>query len=109
MSASHRPAVTPDPLYYAVMFTFLRNEAGPIDAEEYLLTCYRYIELNPVRAGMVASPGDYRWSSYACNTNGVVDELVVPHELYLGLGNNPETRHQAYRALFRSALDSETI
>ena len=67
-------------------------------------TCMRYIELNPVRAGMVKHPLDYPWSSYAGNARGEEDELVSPHPLYRRLGRNPQARQSAYRQLFRSAL-----
>lgn len=86
-----------------------RYKACLIDAEAYLLTCYRYIELNPVRAGMVEHPGDYRWSSYGCNANGVKDDRIVPHDLYVRLGPNATGRCQAYRSLFKLALDPATV
>jgi len=73
-------------------------------AEDYLLACQRYIELNPVRAGMVAHPADYPWSSYRANAQGEEDALVMPHEIYLGLGNTAEDRQANYRDLFRSEL-----
>ena len=62
-----------------------RYKASIVEEESYLLSCYRYIELNPVTAGMVASPEAYPWSSFRCNGLGVTDELVVPHEIYLSL------------------------
>lgn len=77
-----------------------RFKASLIDAETYLLACYRYIELNPVRAGMVASPGDYGWSSYKANALGHNDSLLTGHPLYLALGADAETRQARYRALF---------
>lgn len=86
-----------------------RYKSSLIDAEAYLLSCMRYIELNPVRAGMVADPGDYRWSSYRCNGLGADDALVTPHALYAGLDADGDTRRAAYRVLFRSALDSEAV
>ncbi|MEW5789800.1 MAG: transposase [Pseudomonadota bacterium] len=73
--------------------------------EGYLLSCQRYIELNPVRAGMVAHPADYRWSSYQANGQGEVDPLLRPHELYLGLGRDAGAREAAYRESFRYQLD----
>ena len=73
--------------------------------ETYLLACQRYIELNPVRAAMVAHPGDYPWSSYAANAQGGADVLVQPHPLYLALGTSPIDRQAAYRELFRHHLD----
>ncbi len=74
-------------------------------AEEYLLACQRYIELNPVRAAMAAHPADYRWSSYRANAQGEEDALVTPHELYLGLGLQTGSRQAAYRELFRHELE----
>ena len=82
-----------------------RYRAAPIDSEAYLLACSRYIELNPVRARMVAHPRLYRWSSYRTLAEGAVDTLVTPHPLYLALGRNAGARRSAYRALFGDALD----
>ncbi|GMV76378.1 MAG: hypothetical protein AMXMBFR78_33270 [Rubrivivax sp.] len=76
-----------------------------IHADEYLLTCQRYIELNPVRAGMVPHPADYRWSSYRANAQGEADALVTPHALYLGLGQEAVCRQAEYRELFRLELE----
>jgi putative transposase len=75
---------------------------------EYLLQCYRYIELNPVRAGMVTDPGGYRWSSYRVNALGVASGLCTPHPEYLALGTGSD-RLAAYRGLFRADLDEEPI
>src|SRR5262245_56815399 len=63
-----------------------RYRATVIDTDQYLLTCYRYIELNPVRAGLVRDPRDYPWSSHGANAHGASDPIVTPHELYHGLG-----------------------
>ena len=57
-----------------------RYKASLVEDDHYVMTCYRYIELNPVRAGMVAEPADYRWSSYRANGLGQHDPLVDPHE-----------------------------
>ena len=73
--------------------------------EDYVLACHRYIELNPVRAGMVRRPQDYRWSSYHANGLGRADALLTPHEEYLRLGRNDQDRREAYRALFRAHVD----
>ena len=73
--------------------------------ENYLLTCMRYIELNPVRAGMVAHPGEYRWSSYRANAQGEADKLISPHPGYESLGSDLDVRLAAYRDLFRFELD----
>jgi putative transposase len=53
-----------------------------VDTDRYLLTCYRYVEMNPVRAGIVRRADDYPYSSYACNALGKADEMVTPHEVY---------------------------
>lgn len=74
-------------------------------AEDYLLACQRYIELNPVRAGMAVHPADYRWSSYRANAQGEEGALVTPHDIYLGLGLNADSRRVAYRELFRFELE----
>lgn len=77
-----------------------RYKSTLIDSEQYLLTCMRYIELNPVRADMVAHPSDYPWSSYRANAQGNVDALIAGHELYLRLGRTDVARQDAYRQLF---------
>jgi putative transposase len=86
-----------------------RYRATLVDTERYLLTCYRYIELNPVRAGLVDTPGEYPWSSYRANAVGRVDPLVTAHDLYLALGTDPPARRAAYRALFQTDVDGLTI
>lgn len=85
-----------------------RYKATVIDAESYLLACSRYIELNPVRAGMVAHPRDYRWSSYRVHADGSNDELITEHQIYRRLGATADARQAAYRMLFRAAL-GETL
>ncbi len=77
-----------------------RYKATVIDSERYLLTCYRYIELNPVRAGMVAHPADYVWSSYGFNGLGKKSSLVRPHPVYLALGKGDGGCALNYKALF---------
>jgi len=86
-----------------------RFKSALIDSERYLLTCSRYIELNPVRAEMVKGPGEYRWSSYRANGLGRNDDLVKPHSLYEQLGNTKESRQKAYRGLFRSHIGADTL
>ena len=83
-----------------------RYKAVPIDTEHYLLTCYRYIERNPVRAGMVDCPADYRWSSYRANACGARDPLVTPHELYTRIAASDRARYEAYRALCAVELEA---
>jgi putative transposase len=86
-----------------------RHKGSIISSDAYLLACSRYIELNPVRAGMVEAPGDYRWSSYRSNAIGEYSPFLKPHAIYLALGDTPGSRHHAYRELFRNALDSTQI
>jgi putative transposase len=71
-----------------------------VEQESCLLLCQRYIELNPVRAGMVEFAGGYRWSSYRCNAEGRKDELLTPHPVYLQLGTDAVTRASNYHRLF---------
>jgi len=80
-----------------------------VNAEEYLLICQRYIELNPVRAGMVTSPDNYIWSSYRANGLGQALKLWTPHWAYKRLGKTVEERAKAYRALFAGHLDRKTL
>jgi len=84
-----------------------RHKAGAVDAETYLLACYRYIELNPVRAGLVTRPEDWRWSSHQSNAWGAPADWLVPHALYLGLAEGAERRLSVYRSLFADAIDTE--
>ena len=86
-----------------------RFKAGLVDTDAYLLTCMRYIELNPVRANLMVHPGEYRWSSYAANAQGGADRLITPHPLYLALDTSPQRRQEVYRALFRDHLDDELL
>lgn len=84
-----------------------RHRASLVQSEKYLLTCYRYIELNPVRAGIVERPEHYRWSSHGCNAWGGAG-WVTPHEEYIRLGQSDAQRQRAYRQLFKGhILDSE--
>ncbi len=77
--------------------------------EHYVLACYRYIEMNPVRAAIVKHPAEYRWSSYRANAQGEHSALVRRHLLYQALGDTEEARALAYRALFRHQLESGLI
>jgi len=81
-----------------------RYKASLVDSEAYLLTCMRYIELNPLRAGMVEHAGEYQWSSYGANAQGRSDPLLSPHPLYTALGSIPADRQHAYRELFRDHM-----
>lgn len=86
-----------------------RYRATVIEAETYLLRCSRYIELNPVRAGMVKSPANYRWSSYRHNGLGQADPLLTEHGVYKRLARRADERPVAYRALFRAAVSEEEL
>ncbi len=86
-----------------------RYKASMIHDEEYLLTCMRYIELNPVRAGMVKMPSTYRWSSYRVNGQGARTDLIQPHPHYLQLGSSVKKRLEAYRELFKEHIDSNQL
>jgi len=75
--------------------------------DDYVLACYRYIELNPVRANMVKLPEDYQWSSYHKNVLNKEDDLIAPHDQYLKLALCDEDRRCIYKALFSSHLEVE--
>jgi putative transposase len=81
-----------------------RFKSAIVDSERYLLTCSRYIEMNPVRAGMVNSPEDYSWSSFGHNALGQGDSLLEMHNVYLRLAADHAGRRKAYRGLFFGAL-----
>lgn len=81
-----------------------RYKASLVQEDQYLLTCMRYIELNPARADMVKSPAYYRWSSYRCNGQGKSDDIVIPHTLYSALGQTQAARLSTYKALFKAHM-----
>jgi putative transposase len=86
-----------------------RYKSCVVDSEDYVLRCYRYIDLNPVRARMVASPEAYRWSSYGYNGLGAPDALLRPHASYLALGRDEKPRQQAYAELISEALNEDEL
>ena len=89
-----------------------RYRATVVDSERYLLAVMRYIELNPVRAGIVAHPRDYVWSSYSFNAQGersLNARWLTPHPEYIRLGRNVSERQAAYRQLFRAALPRDEL
>jgi putative transposase len=86
-----------------------RFKSCVVDAENYLLHCQRYIELNPVRAGMVEAPCDYVWSSFRANGLGHKIKLWHPHPIYQSLGRTDVERASAYRELFASQLDPDIL
>ena len=75
-----------------------------VQTEEYFLICQRYIELNPVRAGLVDHPVEFHWSSYKSNALGIESDLIEPHDIYLSLGKSEDRRVEAYRALFDESI-----
>ena len=84
-----------------------RHHANLIQSTLYLLRCYRYIELNPVRAGIVDHPNKYRWSSYHYHGSGAVSHLIEPHPEYRALGRTDAERQSQYRALM--GMDIEAV
>lgn len=89
-----------------------RYKATLIDSDYYALTCYRYIELNPVRADMVSHPAEYPWSSYRCNALGTGCHFIkphLPHLLYQQLGRDHVDRAKAYQALFEGRIPDTTL
>jgi len=86
-----------------------RYRATVLDSKAYLLTCSRYIELNPVRAGMVKHPRDYDWSSYGYNAMGFEDPLITEHRLYSQLATSQQQSYQAYRTLFKKRIGNEEL
>lgn len=86
-----------------------RFKASLIEADEYLLTCMRYIELNPVRANMVAHAADYKWSSHRVNVGITSRKLLKPHPVYLALSNSPAAIYQKYQGLFLECLPDKVV
>ena len=86
-----------------------RHKSSIVEADSYLLSCYRYIELNPVRAGMVRHPREFRWSSYSRNAEGADNELIDEHPVYESLGSDPESRQTAYSALLETNLTQKEL
>ena len=86
-----------------------RYRATIVETDTYLLNCYRYIELNPVRAGLAKYPSEYFWSSHRYNALGIVDKAITPHDKYLSLARKSSTCFHEYNKLFESTLDEKTI
>ena len=82
-----------------------RYKSALIQSERYLLACMAYIDLNPLRAGLVAAPGDYPWSSYGHYTGLRIDKLITPHALMWELGNTPFAREAAYADLVQAGIN----
>lgn len=81
----------------------------PVSTERYFMKCHRYIEANPVRAGMVNHQQQYRWSSYRGNAGFSDDRMLCPHELYLRLGLTETERFASYRCLSDCELNSDEL
>jgi putative transposase len=81
-----------------------RYKSTLIQTERYLLACMAYIDLNPVRAGMVAQPQDYPWSSYGHYAGLRTDPLITPHPHFWNLGNTPFAREAAYVGLVQAGV-----
>jgi putative transposase len=107
---------------YVSYFNFLHGRTGTlwegryrsslVETERYLITCQRYIEMNPVRSGIVRRPSDYPWSSHRHFVAGQPDDLVTPHSLILSLAKDERERRKEYARLFESepsAEDTERI
>ena len=86
-----------------------RFKAALVDTDRYLLTCYRYIELNPVRAHMTNDPADYPWSSYHHNAMGQSTPLITPHQQYMLLATTPAARQAVYRALVHEHVEEKHL
>jgi putative transposase len=80
-----------------------------VQSETYLLTCYRYIELNPVRAGLVEHPREHHWSSYRTNALNAPSGAITPHDEYVRLGQTEVERKQAYGQLVASGIDDGAL
>ena len=84
-----------------------RYKSTLIQTDRYLLACMAYIDLNPVRAGLVAQAGDYVWSSHGHYIGRKTDKLITPHPLYWELGNTPFAREAAYADLVRTGVSDQ--
>lgn len=86
-----------------------RYKSCLVQAEQYLIEVYRYIEMNPVRAKMVKDPGEYAWSSYQVNALGKDSDLCTPHPEYLRLGETKRERLENYQALLAYHVEGELL
>jgi putative transposase len=84
-----------------------RFRSALVQSERYLLACMTYIDLNPVRAQMVAQPQDFAWSGYAHYSGGLSDRLITPHPHFFNLGNTPFSRERAYQELVQAGLTAQ--
>jgi putative transposase len=86
-----------------------RYKSSLVETETYLMTCHRYIELNPVRAGLADDPRSYAWSSHRCYVFGTDDPLVTKHPIFDRLGADPTSRRSAFRELFGKPIEAGLI
>lgn len=86
-----------------------RFKSSVVDSERYFLACQRYIEMNPVRAGIVSHPNEYAWSSYAHYANGAIKPFITEHDCFARLGTTSEGRAAAYRGLFVQGMSSTEL
>ncbi|MFT5322083.1 MAG: putative transposase, partial [Pseudohongiellaceae bacterium] len=86
-----------------------RYKSCLVASDNYLICCYRYIELNPVRAKMVDDPEKYHWSSYQCNAIGKHSDLITFHANYLSLADTAKKRRLKYQSLFKDAIEQELL
>lgn len=86
-----------------------RYKSNIVESERYLMTCYRYIEMNPVRASLARHAADYRWSSHGHNAIGKDSDIIVEHALYQALGASLQERRSAYRELFPERMDDALL
>ena len=86
-----------------------RFKSNLVDTEYYLLQCYRYIELNPVRANLVSAPDKYPWSSIHANAYGQWDPVITPHAAYKSLGDTSIARRARYLELLRENINDRDL
>jgi putative transposase len=86
-----------------------RYRSTIVGTESYFMTCMRYIELNPVRAGLTNALDSYRWSSYRAHGRRMPDPLVTNHHLYLRLGEHPHDRCIRWRAICESCVSADDL
>lgn len=86
-----------------------RYKSSLVDGDRYVLACHRYIELNPVRAGMVVQPGDYPWSSHGSNALGQTDLLLSPHPVYLQIAADAAEHRAHYRTLVAQGIAADEL
>lgn len=91
------------------MYTFWSRHLPKMRFRRSCKISDRYIELNPVRAGLTRDPGNYPWSSYRANAEGASDQLLSAHPEYLALGQHDRSQRRAYRRLFQDGIESSLL